>query len=77
MQRLIHRPVRKEPNQEKYTYQEYSQGSFERQFRLNNKVITETISASYADGILKVTLPKNPATNKPAQNITVAFKQPV
>jgi HSP20 family protein len=58
--------------QENYTYQEYSQGSFERQFRLNDKVMTESISASYADGILKVTLPKNPATNKPAQSITVA-----
>ena len=55
-----------------YTYQEYSQGAFERSFRLNDKVLTESISASYADGILKVTLPKNPATNIPAQNITVA-----
>ena len=55
-----------------YTYQEYNQGAFERSFRLNDKVIVENISASYADGILKVTLPKNPATNKPAQTITVA-----
>lgn len=55
-----------------YTYQEYKQGSFERSFRLNDKVLVEGISASYADGILKVVLPKNPATNKPAQTITVA-----
>lgn len=59
------------PN-EKYTYQEYTQGAFERSFRLNNKVITESISASYTDGILKVVLPKNPATNIPAQTVTVA-----
>ncbi|MBD2754439.1 Hsp20/alpha crystallin family protein [Spirosoma validum] len=55
-----------------YTYQEHSNRSFERSFQLNNKVITESISASYADGVLKVVLPKNPETNKPAQTITVA-----
>ena len=55
-----------------YTYQEYSSRSFERSFRLNDKVITESISASYTNGVLKVTLPKNPETNKPAQTITVA-----
>ncbi|MDB5241833.1 MAG: heat-shock protein Hsp20 [Spirosoma sp.] len=54
-----------------YTYQEYSQRSFERSFRLNNKVSTELITASYADGILKVVLPKNPDTNKPAQAISI------
>lgn len=54
-----------------YTYQEYSQGSFERSFQLSNKVTVEGISATYADGVLKVTLPKNPATNIPAQTIPV------
>lgn len=55
-----------------YTYQEHTNQSFERSFRLNDKVITESISATYVDGVLKVTLPKNPETNKPAQTITVA-----
>lgn len=55
-----------------YTYQEYSQRAFERAFRLNDKVLTDQISATYTDGILRVTLPKNPATNVPAQTITVA-----
>ena len=55
-----------------YTYQEHSNRSFERVFQLNNKVLTESISASYADGVLKVILPKNPETNKPAQTINVA-----
>lgn len=55
-----------------YTYQEYSQRAFERAFRLNDKVLTDQISANYTDGILRVTLPKNPATNAPAQTITVA-----
>jgi HSP20 family protein len=55
-----------------YTYQEYTQRAFERSFQLNNKVLVENISASYTDGILKVVLPKNPATNQPAQTITIA-----
>ena len=59
-------------NQTKYTYQEYGHRSFERAFQLNNKVLTERISATYADGVLKVVLPKNPETNQPAQTITVA-----
>ncbi|WP_020606255.1 Hsp20/alpha crystallin family protein [Spirosoma spitsbergense] len=53
------------------TYQEFSTHSFERSFKLNNKVLIESISATYTDGILKITLPKNPATNVPAQTITV------
>jgi HSP20 family protein len=53
------------------TYQEFSRRSFERSFQLNNKVLTDSISATYTDGILMVTLPKNPATNVPAQTITV------
>jgi len=63
-----------EPTQGGFTYQEYSfnQGGFERQFQLNNKVLVDSILAAYADGILKVTLPKNPATNMPTQTIQVA-----
>ena len=53
------------------TYQEFSNQPFERMFQLNNKVLVDTISATYTDGILRVTLPKNPATNVPAQTITV------
>lgn len=55
-----------------FTYQEYRQGAFERQFKLNNKVVVEAISAGYADGVLRVVLPKNPATNQPAQTISIA-----
>jgi HSP20 family protein len=62
------------PVQGNFTYQEYNvnQGGFERLFQLNNKVLVDQVSANYADGILKVTLPKNPATNIPAQTIQVA-----
>lgn len=58
--------------QSTYSYQEHRQGAFERQFQLNNKVLTDQISATYADGILRVTLPKNPETNVPAKSIVVA-----
>lgn len=61
-----------QPSNPQYTYQEHSGRSFERVFQLNDKVLTDQISATYTDGILKVVLPKNPATNKPAQTITVA-----
>ncbi len=53
------------------THQEFSSRSFERSFQLNKKVLVESISATYTDGILRVTLPKNPATNVPAQTIMV------
>jgi HSP20 family protein len=65
-------PSAESENNGNYTYQEYSNRSFERSFRLNDKVITDSISASYTDGVLKVILPKNPETNKPAQTISVA-----
>lgn len=55
----------------KFSRREYSNGNFERAFALNGKVLTDQISAAYADGILKVNLPKNPETNTPAKNIAV------
>ncbi len=57
--------------QNKYTYQEYQPSSFERSFQLNGKALTNNITATYIDGVLKVTLPKNPETNKPAQEVKV------
>ncbi|WP_231490619.1 Hsp20/alpha crystallin family protein [Pedobacter sp. Leaf170] len=55
----------------KFSRKEYANGAFERAFALNGKVMIENISAGYADGILKIQLPKNPETNKPAVNIAV------
>lgn len=49
----------------------FTQPSFRRSFRLNNKAIVEQISAVYHDGVLKVILPKNPETNRPVHTITV------
>ncbi|MBO9618694.1 MAG: Hsp20/alpha crystallin family protein [Niabella sp.] len=58
-------------NSAQYIYQEYQAGPFERSFKLNNKVLTDTVSAVYEEGVLKVTLNKNPETTKPAQEVTV------
>ncbi|MBC7423929.1 MAG: Hsp20/alpha crystallin family protein [Ferruginibacter sp.] len=58
-------------NESKFSHQEFVANSFERLFQLNSNVVTESISAAYADGVLKVTLPKNPETAKPAQKVTV------
>ena len=60
-----------ESNPHHYAHLEYQPASFERSFQLNGKVITDNISATYIDGVLSVTLPKNPATNKPAQQVKV------
>ncbi len=64
-------PEASEGDQNKYTHQEYQPSSFERSFQLNEKVLTDRISATYTDGVLKVTLPKNPDNNQPAQQIKV------
>lgn len=60
-----------EAKEDSFTRREYQQDSFERSFVLNGKVDVEKISASYSEGVLKVTLPKNPATNRPAQNVQI------
>ncbi|PHN07736.1 Hsp20/alpha crystallin family protein [Flavilitoribacter nigricans] len=54
-----------------FTEEAYTQASFRRSFRLNNKALVEEISATYNDGVLKVILPKNPETNRPVHTITV------
>ena len=41
-----------------YVYRERSFGSFNRSFKLGKEVQADTISATYTDGVLAVTLPK-------------------
>lgn len=55
-----------------YAHREHQKTSFERMFQLNEKVLTDRISATYTDGVLKVTLPKDPENNKPAQQVSVS-----
>ena len=58
---------------EKYTRQEFKYNSFQRTFTLPNSVDGEKIVASYANGILSVTLPKREeAKEKPAREIEIA-----
>ena len=48
----------KEDNGENYHRVERSYGSFQRSFRIPEKVETETVDAAYKDGVLKLTLKK-------------------
>lgn len=68
---ISYTPKEEVKSAERFNRREYGNGSFERAFALNGKVLSEGILASYADGILKVTLPKNPETNVPAKDIAV------
>lgn len=51
---------------------EHSDNPWKRGFRLNGKVLTENISAAYKDGVLRITLPKNPDTNTKPVTVTVS-----
>jgi len=68
---ISYQPEEETDSAKKYSRREYSNGTFERAFALNEKVLSENISAHYADGILMVTLPKNPETNTPEKDIQV------
>lgn len=68
---ISYQPKEETESAKKYNRREYSNGTFERAFALNGKVLSDNISAHYADGILKVTLPKNPETNTPEKDIQV------
>ncbi len=54
-----------------FIHEEYQPVHFKRSFQLNGKVLTDDITASYTDGVLKVTLPKDPEAQQPAQEIAV------
>ena len=58
---------------EKYSRREFKYSSFQRTFTLPNSVDGEKIVAAYADGILKVELPKREeAIEKPLREIEIA-----
>lgn len=60
-----------QPESSRFVHEEYQPTDFQRSFLLNGKVVTESISAAYTDGVLQVTLPKNPEAKEPAQHISV------
>lgn len=51
--------------------QEFSKSSFQRTFMIDTTVDTENISAQYNNGILQLTLPIVPGSERPAQEINV------
>ncbi len=55
-----------------YASREHTESPWKRGFRLNGKVLTEGIAASYTDGVLRITLPKNPDTNVKPVTVAVA-----
>ncbi len=61
-----------EQNGEKYTRREFSYSSFQRTFTLPTSVDAESIQATYADGVLKIELPKREeAKVKPPRQIEI------
>ncbi len=60
--------------EDNYTRREFSYRAFQRSFNLNNKVVNDAkINATYQDGILRVTLPKNEdAKPKPTRKIVIS-----
>ena len=69
--------IRGEKKQEKtekeqgYTYSERSYGAFERRIPIDAEVLGDKVSARFADGILTVSLPKNPAAKLQARRIPI------
>ncbi len=55
---------KKKEKEEKYTREEYNYSSFSRSFTLPDDVSKEKIEASYADGVLKLILPKKEEAKK-------------
>ena len=61
----------KEDKDETFTRREYAYNTFSRSFSLPENVNGDDIAAQYADGVLKVTLPKKKADEKPTKQIAV------
>ncbi len=61
--------VQDEPG--KWLHKEYRTTSFERKFRINDKVDRDNMSAQYKEGVLRISLPKLPGTETRSQNISV------
>ncbi|MCB2195355.1 MAG: Hsp20/alpha crystallin family protein [Bacteroidetes bacterium] len=59
--------------EENYNLKEYNFNSFNRSFRISDKIDTDKINAIYKNGLLQVTLPKREeAIEKPAREIKIS-----
>lgn len=56
----------KEEKDKKFTRKEYSYSSFSRCFTLPEEINKEKIDASYENGVLKISLPRNESGKKPS-----------
>lgn len=54
-----------------YTYSERSYGAFERRIPLDAEILADRVEAKFADGLLTVTLPKNPVSRGHARRIPI------
>jgi HSP20 family protein len=61
----------KEEKKKDYYLSERSYGSFQRAFQVPDSVDTDKIEATFKDGVLKVTMPKNAEAQKAAKKIEV------
>ena len=60
-------------DEEKFNLKEFNLNSFNRSFRISDKINTEKINAIYKNGLLQVTLPKKEdAVEKPAREIKIS-----
>ena len=61
----------KEKKKKDYYFSERRYGSFQRSFRVPDGVDSSKIEAKFKNGVLTVTLPKSPETQKKQQKIEV------
>lgn len=64
-------PPSGEETSRRFTRRESRASDFVREFALNGKVVVDSITASYADGVLTVQLPKTAEAKRPEQTIVV------
>jgi len=62
---------KEQDEKEGWVRNEYIQRSFSRSFTLDDTADVNKINASYADGILHLTLPKNEKAKKVSRNIDI------
>ncbi|MFO1128386.1 MAG: Hsp20/alpha crystallin family protein [Rhodospirillales bacterium] len=55
-----------------YTYSERSYGSFERRIPIDAEVVADKAAATFVDGVLTVTLPKNGEAKEHTRRIPIA-----
>jgi HSP20 family protein len=62
-----------ENEEEKFNLKEFNFNSFNRSFKISEKINTEKVNAIYKNGLLQITLPKREeAIEKPAREIKIS-----